>query len=124
MTLDKARQELLELLFTWESGKLDDPWHVQDNSEVIEEELSRVGLIDIQKEAVGLAAQVDSVLNQLTNAHQQWVLPEDIDVMVKLLKATGSNVPKALQEHSDYWDSLDYKSRERRAVEYWFGRSH
>jgi len=39
MTLDKARQELLELLFAWGSGNLEDPWQVQDNTEVIEEEL-------------------------------------------------------------------------------------
>lgn len=124
MTLDKARQRLLELLFAWRSGEIEDPRHVPDVSGFIEEELVRAGLIEIQKETGGLADQVDSVLNQLTNAQLQQVLPQDIDIMVKLLETTGSNVPKALKEHADYWNSLDRKSREIKAMEYWFGKNH
>ena len=97
MTLEKAQDNLISLLQRWKAGELEDSRHIQDDAETIEEKLIERGLIDIGNESEGLAAQVDNVLGQLTNAQAQFVLPIDIDIMLTLLNASGEGIP--LQKH-------------------------
>jgi len=121
MTLDASRQELISLLQRWKAGDIADPWHVQDDAERMQEKLIEEGLLSIGKEKEGVAAQVDSILGQLTNAQAQFVLPRDTDVMLLLLSVCEDEVSAALSKHDHYWNSLDYDSRAAEVRAYWFG---
>lgn len=121
MTLEEAKEELLSILSSWQLGEIGDPWHVQDDAERIEEQLMEAKLLQPQNEFSGLAAQVDAVLNQLTNAQQQSVLPQDAGAMTELLEATTQNIQNALNKHSEYWKSITYETRKATVNEYWFG---
>ena len=121
LTLEKAQDNLISLLQRWKAGELEDSRHIQDDAETIEEKLIERGLIDIGNESEGLAAQVDNVLGQLTNAQAQFVLPIDIDIMLTLLNASGEGIPEAIKTHEKYWNALDYDARESEVKKYWFG---
>lgn len=99
---------------------INSPWDIQDDAELIEEHLVDNRLLSPGKETVGISAQIDSVLGQLTNAQQQYVLPKDIDVMLSLLSASESEIEDALVLHSKYWNSLDYDFRKKEVEDYWF----
>ncbi|RBW49309.1 hypothetical protein [Marinobacter sp. F3R11] len=122
MTLENAKRELLLLLSSWKRGEIDSPWHVQDQAESIEQQLVDCKQLGPQRQADGLADQVKGVLDQLSNAQAQYVLPEDIDVMRELLEAPELDVKDILTRYSYYWDTVDYSSREAEAREYWFGK--
>lgn len=123
LTLENAKRELLLLLSSWKRGEIDSPWHVQDQAEAIEQQLFDGKQLGPQRQADGLAAQIKGVLDQLSNAQAQYVLPEDIDVMIELLEAPESEVKDILTRYAYYWDSIDYSSRETEVRKYWFGKN-
>ena len=120
MNLKFARQELILLLCKWQDGAFSNPWHIQDQAEAIEKKLIESKLLKPQNELARLSAQIDAVLNQLTNAQSQSVLPKDINAMKTLLQAEGTNIENALKTHSHYWDSIDYQNRKTEINDYWF----
>lgn len=120
MTLLQAREQLVKLLEDWRAGLLTSPWDIQDGAEIIEHNLVDKRLLSPGKEMTGIAAQIDSVLELLTNAQQQFVLPKDTDVMLSLLSASENEIEEALVLHSKYWNSIDYNLRKKEVEEYWF----
>ena len=120
MNLECAKKELILLLSKWQDGAFSNPWHIQDEAEEIEKKLIELKLLSSQNELVGLPAQIDAVLNQLTNAQSQYVLPKDINEMKTLLKAEGLEIENALKKHFEYWNSVDYQARKTEINEYWF----
>ena len=123
LTIESVRRELLLLLSSWKRGEIDSPWHVQDQAEAVEQQLFDSEQLGPQQRADCLAARVKGVLDQLSNAQAQYVLPEDIDVMTELLEASESDVKNILTRYSYYWDSIDYSSREAEVRKYWFGKN-
>ena len=120
MNLECARKELILLLSKWQGGAFSNPWHIQDEAEEIEKKLIELKLLNPQDELVGLPAQVDAVLNQLTNPQSQNVLPKDINEMKALLQAEGIDIENALKKYFQYWNSIDYQTRKTEINEYWF----
>lgn len=123
LTLENAKKELLLLLSSWKRGEIDSPWHVQDQAEAIEQQLFDGKQLGPHRQADDLAARIKGVLDQLSNAQAQYVLPQDIDVMRELLEAPESEVKDILMRYSYYWDSIDYSSREAEVRKYWFGKN-
>ena len=60
------------------------------------------------------------MLNQLTNAQSQNVLPKDINEMKALLQAEDIEIENALKKYFEYWNSIDYQTRKTEINEYWF----
>ena len=120
MNLECAKKELILLLSKWQDGAFSNPWHIQDEAEEIEKKLIELKLLSSQNELVGLPAQIDAVLNQLTNAQSQNVLPKDIDEMKALLQAEDIEIENALKKYFEYWNSIDYQTRKTEINEYWF----
>ena len=120
MKLESAKEDLILLLSKWQDGAFSNPWHVQDEAEVIEKNLIGSKSLKPQNELVGLSAQIDAVLNQLTNAQFQNVLPKDINSMKTLLQAEGADIENALKIHFQYWNSIDYQTRKAELNDYWF----
>ena len=120
MNLECAKKELILLLSKWQDGAFSNPWHIQDEAEEIEKKLIELKLLSSQNELVGLPAQIDAVLNQLTNAQSQNVLPKDINEMKALLQAEDIEIENALKKYFEYWNSIDYQTRKTEINEYWF----
>lgn len=119
MTLKEARKALINILEEWEKGMIGG-WEMQGCAEDIEEKLLAASLIRVQSEIEGIPAQIDAVLNQLTNAGLQSTLPLDINAMLMLLKAKDGDIAVALSTHTNYWDQIDYDSRENEVRKYWY----
>jgi hypothetical protein len=120
MRLEEAKNNLIEILTAWENEEIDG-WDVQGEAESIEDSLVNSGLLKPQKETGGLAAQIDSALNQLTNAELQATLPEDIPTILTMLDAKEPNISNALLFYSEYWNGIDYSKRELALKKYWYG---
>jgi len=123
LTLEKAKKALLLLLSSWEKGEIDSPWHVQEEAESIEQQLVDGKQLLSGRKVDGLATQINGVLDQLSNAQAQYVLPQDIDIMRELLESPELDIKKILTKYSRYWDSINYASREAKVQEYWFGKN-
>ena len=120
-SLEDASKELIRIIGAWESESIETPWYVQDEAGRIEQELQERGLLQSGAEPASVAAIIEAALDVLAIAQAQYVLPADIPAFRALLSATPGTEPAALEAFEQYWNSVDFKSREQEVQRYWFG---
>ena len=64
-----------------------------------------------------------AVLELLAMAHQQWVLPDDVPALLAFLEAPAGSELEAWKRFDQYWQSVNFKERESRASELYFGKA-
>ena len=114
------RNALLDLLTRWERGEVS-AWQVVEEAEEAEEAID--GDLDVVPElpksdpnSIPVA-----VLGLLSTAHHQPLLPVDIPVLLRFLRAKPGGELDAWQELDRYFDSIDWKQREAVGNELYFG---
>lgn len=120
MTLDFARQRAIELLENWDTSSMEGRWHLVDQSEAIEQNLLESGVLRRDGMDVGPAAIVEAAYDIIASAHHQRFLPEDVPVVLELLRSDAGKENSALRMFDEYWERVDFEARERPAQRFWF----
>ena len=120
MTLDFARQRAIELLENWDTSSMKGRWHLVDRSEAIEENLLDSGVLRRDGMDMGSAAIVKAAYEIIAFAHHQRFLPEDVPVVLELLRSDAGKEDSALRMFDEYWERVDFKAREKPALRFWF----
>ncbi len=119
-TLEKAKDEAIQLLVEWKTDTLHQRWELVETAEEIEASLYSSGLVTPEGNDTGLAAIVRAAYEMFAIAPAQRFLPEDKQVVLDLLHTPSEDAEKALSEYNLYWETVDFSEREDRALKFWF----
>jgi hypothetical protein len=109
--LEDLRNLLRDLLLRWESAKL--------NEKQVHEETDRIWAEREWpefKNSDGRSVIVE-VLSQLSMLNAQWIIAEDIPMMLSFLDTPSGQEFQAWEKWREYWKGIDYAARRKKIAD-------